>query len=190
MRVQRNKVGDRVVVSGDGAGVVGHAGALLLVEVADRVGLTAALGERPSSLRRRRSAHDPGRVQRDLAVMIADGGDCLSDLAVLRDQPGLFGSVASQATAWRTLERIAEDPFGVDGIRAARKAARARVWAAGGGVPTVDGLVVVDIDATHVIAHSDKDQAAGTYKAQMVSGRGPAPPGAPPGPPAPRRSRR
>jgi hypothetical protein len=39
-------------------------------------------------------------VLRDLAVMLADGGDCLSDLAVLRDQPELFGRIASTPTAW------------------------------------------------------------------------------------------
>lgn len=163
MRVQRSGADERVVVSGDGDGVVGHAGALLLCEVADRLGLTAALGVRPMSRRQRRSAHDPGRVLRDVAVMLADGGDCLSDLAVLRDQPELFGRVASHATAWRTLEAVAADDFGVDGIRVARKAARAVAWRHT-GVPTVDGLLTVDIDATHVTAHSDKDRAAGTYK--------------------------
>jgi hypothetical protein len=86
--VKRSKTLERFVVSGDGDGVVGHAGALLLAEVADRLGLTAALGARPMSRRQRRSAHDPGRVLRCVAVMLVDGGDCLSDLAVLRDQPG------------------------------------------------------------------------------------------------------
>jgi len=164
VQVQRSGVDGRVVVSGDGDGVVGHAGALLLSEVGDRLGLTAALAQRPAVLRHRRSAHDPGEVLRDVAVTLADGGDCLSDLAVLRDQPGLFGEVASHATAWRTLERVAADPFGVDAVRAARKTARAAAWAVSGGVPTVDGLVTVDVDATFVTAHSDKDQAAGTYK--------------------------
>jgi hypothetical protein len=43
--------------------------------------------------------HEPGRVARDLAVMLADGGDCLADLGALRDQGVLFGEVASDATA-------------------------------------------------------------------------------------------
>ena len=46
-----------------------------------------------------------GRVIADLAVLLADGGETISDLGVLRDQPGLFGPVASTATAWRVLER-------------------------------------------------------------------------------------
>ena len=55
---------------------------------------------------RRRSAHAPGRVLADLAVMLADGGVAIGDLAVLRDQPDLFGPVASTATAWRVLDSI------------------------------------------------------------------------------------
>jgi hypothetical protein len=99
-------------------------------------------------------------VLRDVAVMLADGGDCLSDLAVLRDQPEVFGPVASHATAWRTLEAVAADEFGLDAVRAARAAARRRAWALAGGPPTVDGLVCVDIDATLVTAHSDKARRA------------------------------
>jgi hypothetical protein len=102
-------------------------------------------------------------VLRDLAVMLADGGDCLSDLAALRDQPELFGPVASTPTAWRVLERAAHDPDGLARLRAARAHARARAWTAGGD-PDVE-LLVIDADATLVLAHSDhKEGAAGTYK--------------------------
>jgi Transposase DDE domain group 1 len=102
-------------------------------------------------------------VLRDLAVVLADGGDCLSDLAALRDQPELFGPVASTPTAWRVIERAARDPDGLARLRAARAQARARAWAAGGD-PDVE-LLVVDADATLVLAHSDAKQgAAGTYK--------------------------
>jgi hypothetical protein len=59
--------------------------------LADRVGLTAALGWRDPQGRR----HPDAAVLGDLAVLLADGGDCLSDLAALRDQPALFGPVAS-----------------------------------------------------------------------------------------------
>jgi hypothetical protein len=102
-------------------------------------------------------------VLRDLAVVLADGGHCLSDLAALRDQPALFGQVASTPTAWRVLERAASDPDGLARLRAARAHARARAWAAGGD-PDVE-LLIVDADATLVLAHSDAKQgAAGTYK--------------------------
>ena len=95
--------------------------------------------------------------------MLADGGDCLSDLAALRDQPELFGQVASIPTAWRVLERVATDPDGLARLRAARAHARARAWAAGAH-PDIE-LLIVDADATLVLAHSDAKQgAAGTYK--------------------------
>ena len=161
MRVQATNSPAWIEVTTDGTGVVGHAGAALLRELADRVGLTSALGWRGSQDRRRR--HPDAAVLRDLAVMLADGGDCLSDLAALRDQPELFGPVASTPTAWRVLERAAHDPDGLARLRAARAHARARAWTAGGD-PDVE-LLVIDADATLVLAHSDhKEGAAGTYK--------------------------
>jgi Transposase DDE domain group 1 len=159
LRVQATNSPGSFEVTTDGAGVVGHAGAALLGELADRLGLTRALGWRDPGGRR----HQDAAVLRDLAVMLADGGDCLSDLAALRDQPELFGPVASTPTAWRVLERVATDPDGLARLRAARTHARARAWAAGAH-PDVE-LLVVDADATLVLAHSDlKEGAAGTYK--------------------------
>ena len=67
-------------VTADGEGLVSHAGVALLVELADRVGLTGALSDALALTRERRSAHDPGRVLRDVAVMLADGGDCVTDM--------------------------------------------------------------------------------------------------------------
>jgi hypothetical protein len=159
--VQRTKALPRVDVTADGGGIVGHAGALLLVELADRLGLTDALGWRAGRGQTRRHRHRAGGVLRDLVVMLADGGDCLSDLAVLRDQPELFGEVASTATAWRVLDWVAQDEQGLAGLRAARAQARARAWQAGAHL---DGLLLLDVDATLVTAHSDKQGAAGTYK--------------------------
>jgi hypothetical protein len=161
LRVQATNSSHGFEVTTDGTGVVGHAGAGLLAELADRLGLTSALGWGEAAGRRRR--HPDARVLRDLAVMLADGGDCLSDLAVLRDQPELFGQVASTPTAWRVIERVAQDADGLARLRAARAHARARAWAAGGD-PGVE-LLVIDADATLVTAHSDAKQgAAGTYK--------------------------
>ncbi len=160
LRVQATNWASSFEVTTDGAGVVGHAGAALLRELADRLGLTRALGWQQAGGRRR---HLDAAVLRDLAVMLADGGDCLSDLAALRDQPELFGSVASTPTAWRVVERLAQDSDGLARLRAARAHARARAWAAGGD-PDVE-LLVIDADATLVLAHSDhKEGAAGTYK--------------------------
>ncbi len=149
----------RPVVTADGDGVVSHAGGGLLVEVADRLGLTAALGRGLAPMRRRRAGHDPAAVLRDLAVSIADGGDCLSDLGVLREQPEVFGVVASNPTAWRVLDAVATD-WGIEPLRQARAAARARAWALGMRPKSL----VIDFDATLVTSHSDKQGAAGTYK--------------------------
>jgi hypothetical protein len=160
LRVQATNSPSRFEVTTDGAGVVGHAGAALLRELADRLGLTKALGWHRAGGRRR---HLDAAVLRDLAVMLADGGDCLSDLAALRDQPELFGPVASTPTAWRVVERIGKDPNGLARLRAARAHARARAWATGAH-PDVE-LLIVDADATLVLAHSDAKQgAAGSYK--------------------------
>jgi Transposase DDE domain group 1 len=160
LRVQATNSSSSFEVTTDGTGVVGHAGAALLRELADRLGLTRALGWHQPSGRR---CHPDAAVLRDLAVMLADGGDCLSDLAALRDQPELFGPVASTPTAWRVVERIATNPDGLARLRAARAHARARAWAAGAH-PDLEPLVV-DADATLVLAHSDAKQgAAGTYK--------------------------
>ena len=160
MRVQATNSRTSFEVTTDGVGVVGHAGAALLRELADRLGLTGTLGWQQPDGRRR---HPDAAVLRDLAVLLADGGDCLSDLAVLRDQPALFGPVASTPTAWRVVERTARDPDGLARLRAARAHARARAWAVGGD-PDVE-LLIIDADATLVLAHSDaKEGAAGTYK--------------------------
>jgi DDE family transposase len=161
LRVQAINSSSRVEVTTDGVGVVGHAGAALLGELADRLGLTSALGWRRPGGRRHR--HPDAAVLRDLAVMLADGGDCLSDLAVLRNQPELFGQVASTPTAWRVVERLAQDPDGLARLRAARAPARGRAWRAGAW-PDPE-LLVIDADATLIRAHSEaKEGAAGTYK--------------------------
>jgi Transposase DDE domain group 1 len=156
--VNGTRVAQRVKVTGDGTGVASHAGSLLLAELADRVGLTAELASAMAHTRRRRSAHDPGVVLTQLAVMLADGGDCLADIAVLRRQPELFGRVGSDPTVWRVLDSI--HSLGLRNIEAARAAARARAWAAG----AAPDEFVIDIDGTLVDAHSDKQDATPTYK--------------------------
>jgi hypothetical protein len=149
---------DKLVVTADGEGLVGHAGSALLVALADRVGLTAALSEAMAPTRQRVSAYDPGVVLRDLAVMLADGGDCLSDLGALRDQKGLFGAVASDSTAYRVIDSI--DEAGLARLRDAVAVARSRAWALG----AAPKLVVLDFDATLLEAFSRKQRAAGTFK--------------------------
>ena len=156
--VKRNRRRPGVKITGGGTGIVNHAGARLLADLADRVGLTAALSTAMAPTKQRRRGHDRGEVLVDVAVMIADGGETISDVAVLRDQPALFGEVASHATVWRTLEAV--DDATLERIKTARAQARARAWAAGAD----PGFYVIDLDATLVGAHSDKELAAPTYK--------------------------
>jgi hypothetical protein len=96
--VKRTGSRPQVVVSADGRGVVGHAGTRLLTDLADVTGLSGAVSETLQPLRRRASGHDPGRIALDVAVMLADGGEAIADLAVLRGQAELFGPVASAST--------------------------------------------------------------------------------------------
>ncbi len=158
MSVKASCAIERVQVVADAEGLTSRAGSALVAGVADRVGLTAGLSEALAGLRERRSRHDPGRVVRDLALTLADGGDCLADLRALRDQETLFGVVASDATAWRALAALDEPRL--QAIRLARADARRRVWEQAGA----PGRLILDLDATLVTAHSEKEGAAGTYK--------------------------
>jgi len=168
--VKREGLVDKLVVKADGAGQVSHAGSALVAGVADRVGLARALSAAMAPTRQRRSAHDPGVVLRDLAVMLADGGDCLADLGALRDQLDLYGNVASDATAFRVIDSI--DAPCLDRLRGAVALARARAWKLGARPQRASNddsearaeLTVIDVDATLTTAYSGKEQAAGNFK--------------------------
>jgi hypothetical protein len=165
--VKNNARAARPVVSADGKGLVSQAGAVLLWETIRVTGLGHGLSQALGRWRSPRAVHDPGKIIADLAAAVALGGDCLADIAVLREQPGLAGPVASDPVVSRLVTALAGDlPRSLRAIRAARAAARERAWAlAGKDAPGADGgLVTVDLDATIVIAHSDKEQAAPTWK--------------------------
>lgn len=156
--MNRRRGRKRLKVTGGGRGLVNHAGARLLSDVADDIGLTVGLSVALAPTKQRRRGHDRGEVLRDLAVMVADGGTRISDLAVLRNQRELFDGVASTPTAWRTLEAI-DGPV-LDQIAVARAHARQNAWARG----MDPGFYVIDLDATLIGAHSEKEGAAPTYK--------------------------
>ena len=128
-------------------------GAALLAETADHVGLAAALSRALGEMRERRGRDDPGRVILDRAVMPADGGDCLADLrTAMRDQQPCSGEVASDSTAFRTIQRIAQDPALLEAWRGARAAARSWAWELG----VRPAELVIDVDATLLTAYSEK----------------------------------
>jgi Transposase DDE domain group 1 len=157
----------RVSVSADGRGLVSQAGAVLLWETMRVTGLGRALSEGLARWRAPRAVHDPGKIVADLAAAVALGGDCLADIAVLREQPALAGPVASDPVVSRLVSVLAQDgPRALKAIRAVRAGARERAWAlAGDAAPGAGGgPVIIDLDATIVIAHSEKDQASPTWK--------------------------
>jgi hypothetical protein len=160
LKVTHNGRRITVDVTPDGEGLVSHSGSALLAQVADKSGLTRALSGELGPLQLRAGSHDRGRVVRDLAVMLADGGDCLADMAAVRDQGALFGVTASDSTAFRVIDQIASDPRAIQWLRAAHARARARVWELAGA----PRRLTIDLDATLLTAHSDKEGAEPTWK--------------------------
>ncbi|MGH9271452.1 MAG: IS1380 family transposase [Ilumatobacteraceae bacterium] len=132
-------------------------GGHMLGELADRVGLSSAYSAAVPWAGERAPAHDRGRLLAQVAVMLAAGGRCLSDMAALRDQPALFGTVASDPTIWRCFDAI--DPGVLDALRAARAEARAAVWQR----RRRRGPVVLDVDASLVEIHSENKQGAASH---------------------------
>jgi hypothetical protein len=153
-----------------GSGVVSQAGGVVLVETVRAAGVDRALSAALARWRKPTATHDPAKVVLDLAVTLALGGDCLADIAVLRVEPSVFGPVASDPTVSRTITALAADaPAALAAIDTARALARARVWGLAGehapdaGVDAARPLVI-DLDATLVSSHSEKEQAAPTFK--------------------------
>jgi hypothetical protein len=150
--------------------LISSSGALLLKEVVRVAGLGRGLSEVLAPWRADRAVHDPGKVLLDVATAVALGGDCLADVAALRSQPEVFGAVASDPTVSRVFAALAADvDETVAAIRQVRAQARTAVWARRRPLPgTADrrdgSQVSVDIDATLVTAHSDKEGAEPTYK--------------------------
>ncbi|MEW5813760.1 MAG: IS1380 family transposase [Actinomycetota bacterium] len=163
--MKRSAVRSLVVDSGRES-LVSSAGGLLLARTLHRSGLEKAMSAALGQWRGPRSVHDPAKVLTDVAIAVALGGDCAADVAVVRAQPELFGVVASDATVSRLISTLAHDvDAAVAAIRAARAAARRQVWRRQRPPAGDPGCqVVVDLDATLVTAHSDKQGATPTFK--------------------------
>jgi Transposase DDE domain group 1 len=159
--VKRSGSRVRVKVSADGRGVVSHAGAALLRELATETGLAGAVTGALLDTCGGFPVHLPGQVFADLAVAIADGADAVTGIEVLGDRDALFGPVASMPAAWRLLDRI--DEAHLERVRAARAAARERARRAG-AAPQPGTELRIDFDATISIADSERQNAAATWK--------------------------
>jgi hypothetical protein len=157
-------------VDATGSSTVAQAGGVVLSETVRVSGVDVALRAGLSPWRKPTAVHDPAKVLLDLALTLAMGGDCLADVALLRHQPQVFGRVASDPTVSRTIDTLAADaPAALKAINTARAAAWARVWKlAGVHAPDYEASsarpVVIDLDATLVTSHSEKESAAPTFK--------------------------
>ena len=167
-KVQHTSWSSRLSVTADGTGVVAHAGSVAVRLLADRVGLTGHLS---TALARRSFTprHDRGRVLVDVAVMLAAGGEAIADIDVLRHQGQVLGPVASAPTVWRALDELT--PAALARVQLARARTRRHVWAQLDKLPAsavagtdLGDVVVLDVDATLVTAHSEKESAAATFK--------------------------
>ena len=165
--MKRNAWSRGLCVTVDRTGVVALAGSAALRLLADQVGLTAGLS---AALARRgfTPVHDRGQVLVDVATVLAAGGEAIGDIDTLRHQP-LWGRVASPPTVWRVLDEAT--PAALGRIAKARARVRRRVWdLLPGGLPAsaaagtdLGQTVVLDVDATLVTAHSEKEQAAANF---------------------------
>jgi hypothetical protein len=165
--VKRTSWSQGLSVTADATGVVPLAGAVAVRLLADRVGLTDGMA---AALSRRGfvPVHDRGQVWVDVATMLAVGGEAITDIDTLR-LTGLLGMVASPSTVWRTLDEAT--PAAVRRVEKARARVRRHVWGQLPVVPAskVAGMdlgetIVLDVDATLITAHSEKEQAAATFK--------------------------
>jgi hypothetical protein len=163
--VKRNAVSS-LVLDPSHESLVSSAGGVLLGRTVRVLGLDRELSKALARWRSDRGTHDPGKVLLDLATAVALGGDCLADIAAVRAQPDLFGPVASDPTVSRLVATLAADvDAAIAAIRAARAVARGRVWSRRRPVPgEPGGQVIIDLDATLVTAHSEKELAAPTFK--------------------------
>src|ERR1700678_3546791 len=171
--MQHNGWDDALTVTADAVGLVGHAGAILLRKAADQAGLTAGLS---SAIRQKGASPllDRGIVLVSMAAAIALGATSMSDIAVLAHLAPVLGTAPSGPTVRRALG-LAGGAAMLD--RAAEARARPRAPGGGavsgtpGGFPwltiagkTLAGWLVIDMDATLVIARSGKEGAAATWK--------------------------
>jgi hypothetical protein len=159
-------------VTAEDGGLIGHAGAVLLRKLADQCGLTAALS---AALQKtgKFPLLDRGTALVSMAVAIVLGATSMSDIALLAHQEIVFGPPPSDTTVRRTLE-LADDTT-LRKIARARAKIRAHVWEliarTSPGFPwltiagkTLTGWLVIDMDATLITAHSDKEGAQPTFK--------------------------
>jgi Transposase DDE domain group 1 len=151
-----------VVVEGGGDQVVAHVGLHALGAFADRLGLGGSLSAAIPITGERAPLHDRGKVLAQAMLMLAGGGEACADIEHLRSQPGLFGSVASDSTLYRTFRHV--DAATLAGLWDAIGGVRAAVWRRS-STTTGTATVVLDIDSSlHQVHSENKAGTAPNYK--------------------------
>lgn len=160
-------------MTGGASGLVGAVGVPLLRLLAEESGLRGHLSKalaRPGFV----PGHDRGQVLADVAIGLAMGGVSVAGAMGAVAQAGVVcGPTASAVTVWRALQEL--DAAALDKIARARAVHRRLIWqrlaARPQGFPWVqvaghrwDGWIVIDVDASLVETHSEKEGAAPTYK--------------------------
>ncbi len=147
---------ERVRVADGGRQIASQVGTHLVGGLAQKLGIPSALSAAMSTTVQRRSRHDRGRVLTQIAMTLAAGGRCISDVAVLRNQPSLFGQVASDATVWRVVDAIDDEVL--DELRSARANVTASL------LDRLDpGELILDVDASVFEVHSENKEGAAPH---------------------------
>lgn len=170
--MQTTSWADGLEFTGDDDRLIGHAGALPVRLLAERAGLRAGLS---AAMRRRgfSPVYDRGQVLVDLALMLVLGGEAISDFQGLRHLAPVTGPVPSTPTVWRALNEAGD--LQLARVNAAVTGFRRHWWgllaARPEGFPwlrvagrELTGITVLDLDASIVLAASEKENAQPTYK--------------------------
>jgi hypothetical protein len=161
VKVQSSRSTTTPKVTADGERLLSHAGVGMLGEVADLSGLTGGLSGLFARQGHRWRRHAPGVTLARAAAAIADGMSNVSTVGLFcASRPVIFESPAAVSTLRRTVFALGDELMtpGLDRVLAA---ARGRAWRAAGYAPA---SLTIDIDATLLACHSDKEQAAPNYK--------------------------
>ena len=167
---KRSGMYPRLRVDSAAVPAVAQAGGVLLTRTVETSGLGILLSRALGPWRKSLARHDPAKVLLDLAISLALGGDACRDAALLRSEPGVYGRVASDATISRTITALAADVDRVEkAVAQATAAARQHVWGLAGEAAPGHGAsagdpIIIDLDATLVTSHSDKELARPTFK--------------------------
>ncbi|MGP9650514.1 transposase, partial [Glutamicibacter sp. AOP38-B1-38] len=153
-----------------GQSLVSHAGLSVLTSILNAVDFRRLCEDRFSQFVPATATHRPGKILGALALSLAAGGEQATDIDQLRAAPELFGSEASDATISRFMGRIKEQPEAFSyGFATMTRSLRSKVWNAAGPrnpaqLATAANPLIIDLDASLVHVHSEKENSAGTYK--------------------------